>query len=414
MTTLTSHVRADYNPFDPAQKRDPFPLYAHARRETPVFFSPILNMWIVTRHEDILTVLKDPAVFSSMNIIEPPMPPPPEVLEILMQGIPFVPALINNDPPSHTRIRTLCNKAFSPQRVAAMEGRIRELAGSFIDGFAHEGRADLITRFARPLPQIIIADIVGVPRAETAKFVRLADAWAAVIFDGLPADVQLRLAPDSVAFQAYNAEMIAQRRAQPQDDLMSDLVHAQMEGEAQLTDWEIVSIVSTLLIAGHNTITHLIGNALLVLNQHPEYLEALRKDPALAPAIVEEVLRIESPAPGLPRLCTQDYDLNGVTIPKGAKLFLAYTSANRDESVFPKPEQFDIKRPNINKHLAFGRGIHFCIGAPLARLEGRIALEMLAQRLPNLRVVPGQELEFSRNITFRGPESLFMEWDVAA
>jgi cytochrome P450 len=414
MTAVHPPVRADYNPFDPDQKRDPFPFYAHARRETPVFFSPILNMWIVTRHEDILTVLKDPATFSSMNIIEPPVPPPAEVLEILMQGIPFVPALINNDPPGHTRIRTLCNKAFSPQRVAAMEGRIRELAGSFIDGFAHEGRADLITRFARPLPQIIIADIVGVPRGETEKFVRLADAWAAVIFDGLPTETQLALAPSSVEFQAYNSAMIEQRRHQPQDDLMSDLVHAQMEGEAQLTDWEIVSIVSTLLIAGHNTITHLIGNALLVLDRHPEYLTALRSDPGLAPAIVEEVLRIESPSPGLPRLCTQDYELSGVTIPRGAKLFLAYTSANRDETVFPQPEQFDIGRPNLNKHLAFGRGIHFCIGAPLARLEGRIALEMLARRLPNLRIVPGQTPDFSRNITFRGPETLMIEWDVVS
>jgi cytochrome P450 len=407
-----SPIRADYNPFDPAQKRDPFPFYAHARQETPIFFSPILNMWIVTRHADILTVLRDPVVFSSMNIIEPPTPPPPEVLEILSQGIPFVPTLINNDPPSHTRIRNLCNKAFSPQRVAGMEARIREIAQALVESFVHEGRADIIERFANPLPQTVIADIVGVPRSDTEKFVRLAGEWAAVIFEGLPDDVLLQLAPGAVAFQAYNAEMIAQRRDNPQDDLMTDLVQAQMEGEVPLTDWEIVSIVSTLLVAGHPTTTDLIGNALIVLTRHPEYLQALSKNPELAPAIVEEVLRLESPSPGLPRLCTQDFDLNGVTIPKGAKLFLAYTSANRDETVFPNAAQFDINRPNLNKHLAFGRGIHYCIGAPLGRLEGRIALEVLAQRLPNLRMVPGQTLDFSRNITFRGPEKLMMEWDV--
>ena len=405
-------IRMDYNPFDPAQKRDPFPFYAHARSETPVFFSPILNMWVVTRHADILTVLREPAVFSSMNIIESPTPLPPEVVEILSQGIPFVPSLINNDPPSHTRIRNLCNKAFSPQRVAKMEPRIRELANSLVDGFVRQGRADLVARFASPLPQIVIADIVGVPRSETETFVRLATEFAALIFEPLPLEVQIRFAHGAVGFQAYNAEMIAQRRNNPRDDLMSDLVHAQVEGEVPLTDWEIVSVVSTLLIAGHMTISDLIGNTLIVLMRYPEYLQALSKNPELAPAIIEEVLRVESPSPGLPRLCTQDFDLNGVTIPQGSKLFLAYTSANRDETVFPNADQFELNRPNLSKHLAFGRGTHFCIGAPLGRLEGRIALEVLTQRLPNLRMVPGQTLDYSMNITFRGPEKLVMEWDV--
>jgi cytochrome P450 len=407
-----SPIRADYNPFDQVQKRDPFPFYAHARRETPVFFSPILNMWVVTRHEDILTALREPAVFSSLNIIESPTPLPPEVLEILSQGIPFVPSLINNDPPSHTRIRNLCNKAFSPRRVAIMEERIYELANSLVDDFIHEGRADLVARFASPLPQIVIADIVGVPRSDTEKFVRLAGEFSALIFEGMPPEMQIKFAHGAVAFQAYSAEMIAQRRNEPRDDLMSDLVHAQVEGEVPLTDWEIVSVVTTLLIAGHMTITDLIGNTLLVLTRYPEYLQAASTDRQLASAIIEEVLRVESPSPGLPRLCTQDYELNGVTIPAGAKVFLAYTSANRDETVFSNPEQFELNRPNLSKHLAFGRGPHYCIGAPLGRLEGRIALEVLAQRLPNLRMVPEQVIDYPLNFTFRGPEKLMMEWDV--
>jgi cytochrome P450 len=207
--------------------------------------------------------------------------------------------------------------------------------------------------------------------------------------------------------------MITQRRDNPQDDLMSALVHVQMEGEVPLTDWEIVSIVSTLLVAGHPTTTDLIGNALIVLTHYPAYLQGLTIDPGLAPAIIEEILRIESPSPGLPRVTTQACTLNGVAIPKGAKLFLAYTSANRDETVFPNPQHFDPNCPNLNKHLAFGRGIHYCIGAPLGRLEGRIALEVLTQRLANLRMAPNQTLDFSRNITFRGPEKLMMEWEAA-
>jgi cytochrome P450 len=346
-----------------------------------------------------------------MNIIESPTPLPPEVIEILSQGIPFVPALINNDPPSHTRIRSLCNKAFSPRRVAMMEERIYEIANSLVDDFIDEGRADLVARFASSLPQIVIADIVGVPRSDTEKFVRLAGEFGALIFEGMSPEMQIKFAHGSVAYQAYCAEMIAQRRNDPRDDLMSDLVHAQVEGEVPLTDWEIVSIVSTLLLAGHMTITDLIGNTLLVLARYPDYLQAAAKDPHLASAIIEEVLRVESPSPGLPRACTQDYALNGVTIPQGSKVFLAYTSANRDETVFANPDQFELNRPNIHKHLAFGRGPHYCIGAPLGRLEGRVALEVLAQRLPNLRMVPDQVIEYPLNFTFRGPEKLIMEWD---
>ncbi len=412
MKTEACPIRADYNPFDPVHKRDPFPFYAQARRDTPVFFSPVLDMWVVTRHADILTVLKEPTIFSSLRTIEAPKPLPPEVVEILRRGIPFVPALINNDPPSHTRIRSLCNKAFTPQRIARMEPRIRELAHALVDDFVQEGRADLVQRFADPLPQTVIADIVGVPRADTAKFVRLASEFTALTFEELPLDVQLQFAHSSVEFQAYNAEMIAHRRQHPQDDLMSDLVRAQIDGEAQLTDAEIVSVVTTLLVAGHTTVTDLIGNTLLVLTRHPAVLQSLLQNPALAPAIIEEVLRIECPTPGLPRVATQDFILNGVTIPKGARLFLLYISANRDEAVFPEPDRFDCQRDNLNQHLAFGRGIHYCIGAPLGRLEGRIALEVLTQRLHNLRLAPGQTIDYSMNLTFRGPEELILEWDV--
>lgn len=411
MSTDPRLTRADYNPFDPAHKRDPFPFYAQARRDTPVFYSPMLNMWVVTRHEDILTVLNEPTVFSSRQTLDAAMTLPPPVLEILSQGIPLVPTLINNDPPAHKRIRNLCNKAFSVQRVAKMETRIRELAQALVDGFCHEGRADLMARFANPLPRIVIADIVGVPRADTERFVQLGGDAAALLFEVLPLDVQIKYAHSAVAFQRYIAEMIARRRERPQDDLMSDLVHAQEEGEASLTDWEVINIVTSLLIAGHPTTTDLIGNALLVLMREPETMAALAAQPELAAACIEEVLRLESPAPGLPRVATQDFNLSGVLIPQGARLFLLYTSANRDEKVFANPDKFDIKRESLNQHLAFGRGIHYCIGAPLGRLEGRIALEVLIARLPNLRVEAAEEIDFSLNLTFRGPNKLMCCWN---
>jgi cytochrome P450 len=406
-------IRPDYNPFIPAHKRDPFPFYAEARKHTPIFFSPILNMFVITRHEDIVAITGDPARFSSMQSLEMPPDTPPEVFGILSQGHPLVPALINNDPPSHTRIRGLCNKAFTPSRVAAMEGRMRATANMLVDQFAAAGKADIMGQFAFPLPQIVIADIVGVPREDIQKFVGWGAEWAAMQFEKLPPDAQIQAAHSAVAFQQYNADMVEARRANPQDDLMSGLVHAQIDGEARLSTVEIISIVTTLLIAGHMTTSHLIGDALAVLTQHPDHMAALYRDPSnTAAGLVEEILRLETPAPGLFRTTTEDVTMNGVTMPKGARLYLLYASANRDESVFPDPDRFDPARPNLGNHLAFSRGIHYCLGAPLARLEGKVALEVLAARLPNMRMAAGQELDYTLNLSFRGPNALVLEWDV--
>lgn len=400
-----------YNPFDQVHKRNPFPFYAEARRETPVFFSPVLKMWVVTRYADIVEVLADPAHYSSQRFFETPHAPPPAVLEVLRQGYPLVPALINNDPPAHTRIRGLCNKAFTPQRVATMEGRVRALAHALIDAFVQQGRVELVEHFAEPLPRMVIADIVGVPRVDIEKFGHWANEFAALIFEAPPPEKAVQCARSAVAFQQYIAGMIAERREQPKDDLLSDLVHARLEGEHPLTLEEMVTIIVTFLVAGHRTTTDLIGNATLTLLWRPELFAALRADLSLAPKILEEVLRYENLVPGLVRDTTADMTLGGAQIPAGSKVYLLYGSANRDETVFANADQFELDRSNQHQHMAFGRGAHYCIGSPLARLEGKIVLEVLAERLPNLRLDPADQiLDYTLNLTFRGPLKLEVAW----
>ncbi len=404
-------ISADFHPFDPAQKANPYPLYARAHEESPVFFSPDINMWVVTKHKDIMEIARDPERFSSMGFTDRIGTLVPEALAILAEGRPMLPTLINNDAPAHSRIRALCNKAFTPRRVAGMEPTIRELAHSLVDEFAHEGHADIIARFAFHLPRIIIGDIVGVPREDIPLWGTWADQFATLPFEELTPDKQIEGARGTVALQRYNQALIDDRRRNPKDDFVTDLVRAREDGTAPLTDDEVNMILITFLVAGHRTVTDFIGNALTILSRHPEKMDALARDPSLSAEYVEEILRYESPAPGLPRRATQDVMIGDTLIPAGEQLYVVYAAANRDHDIFQSADEFDPQRDNLGNHLAFGRGPHYCIGSPLARLEARVVLEVLTQRLPRLRVVPGQNPLYSMNITFRGPTTLQVAWD---
>jgi cytochrome P450 len=229
----------------------------------------------------------------------------------------------------------------------------------------------------------------------------------------LPLELQLAGARSSVALQNYATAMIEERRERPQDDLLSDLVHAQLEDGSSLDINDLVGLVNSFLIAGHVTTSDLIGNTIVWLLKQPELWQALCHAPQIAPKLVEETLRRDAAVPGLMRVTTEDITFKGVSIAKDSRLFLAFASANHDEAVFPDPTRFDINRKNLHKHLAFGQGIHFCVGAPLARLEGQIALEVLSQRLPHLRFQPGQTVTYRPNLVLRGPEHLHLMWDLA-
>jgi cytochrome P450 len=369
-------------------------------------------MWVVTRHEDICEIARDTTRFSNGRAVAAVADMPAEVQAIFATSNVQPQFIVEIDPPAHTRVRRLANKAFTPRRVALMEPRIRELTNMLVDAFVHEGKADLMAQFAYQLPRMVIADIVGVPPVDIPKFGQWAEEWATYLFSvDLPLEQQLQGARSAVAVQKYCEALIEQRRQQPQDDLLSDLVQVQEEDGSSLSLNELVGLMMTFLIAGHLTTSDMIGNALVLLLKQPELWHALCRAPKLAPMMIEETLRRDSSVPGLMRVATEDVVFNGVSIAKGSRLFLAFGSANHDETVFSDPTRFDLERENLHKHLAFGQGIHYCLGAPVARLEGKVALEVLSQRLPNLRFQPGQPVAYRPNLVFRGPEQLHLMWD---
>ncbi|MCY1022298.1 cytochrome P450 [Pyxidicoccus sp. MSG2] len=399
----------EFNPFLPAQLEDPYPTYAKARRDAPVFFSPMFHAWIVSRYEDCTEAAKDTERFSNkVALVELP----PEVKALL--PIPNeAPGLVNNDPPSHTRLRALVGRMFAPQRVAKLEPHIRQVANSLVDGFAREGRADIMARFAYELPLSIIVGLCGAPLEDRHQIKRWSDAWLTLNTPGLPLEQQLLCAQGAAALYHYVAALMAQRRKEPQDDALSALLSAGTEGEVQPSEQETISTAMQLFFAGHETVTGAICNTLLHLLRHPEQLQACLREPALLPQAVEEGLRFDTSNPAMFRTAAADVELGGVRIPKGARVVLLFGSANRDETQFERPDTFDIHRSNASQHLTFGRGPHFCIGASLARLEIRIALETLFARLPNLRLPPSPELTFTTNLVLRWLKHLTVEWDPA-
>jgi len=406
-------IRNDYNPFVSPQLDDPYPFLADARQETPVFYSPVVNMWIVTRYNDICTVIKDPVRFSSKNSIQIPPDLSPEVQEIL-RGSQLDLPLINHDPPIHTRLRSVISKALSQQSIIAIEPRIRALAHELVDSFVDDGRADLIAQFAYPLPMIAMTAFLGLPRKDVQFFKQWSDEWSMLMWGNLPLKQQVECARGYVVFQNYIAATINERQQTLQDDTITKLLKALQEDEYPLSMPEIANIIMGLVFAGHETTTKLISNALLLLLRNPDKWLALQKDLRLAVNVVEETLRMESPAQGVCRTTTETVELGGIVLPPRTRLLLMFTSANRDETHFTEPDRFDIHRTHQKPHFGFGGGNHLCLGASLARLECHIALEVLTQRLPNLRFSPDFAIQYEPNIVLRGPKHLLLEWDLVA
>lgn len=393
----------------PEQLRDPYPTIARAHREAPVFFNAAFDLWVVTRYDDIWTVLKDNDRFTSSASVSVGTEVSDEVKAILAEGWGEVDTLVTNDPPAHTRFRSLVNKAFTPRRVAGREDRIRELAGGLVDTFIDKGRVDIVEAFAVPLPLTVIAEILGIPTADMPKFKKWSDDITARLMP-LPPEAQIECARSLVAFQHYMSAMLDEREKAPRDDMLTDLLNARIEGVEPLARGEMLNMIQLLLVAGNETTTSLIGSMVGLYLDRPDEWRAIGADPGLAPAAVEEALRMESPVQGLFRSTTEEVELGGVLLPKGAHLQLLYGGGNRDASEFPEPDQFRPGRPNGASHLAFGGGVHFCLGAALARLEGRIALETLTQRLPDIRLDPDGPTALRPHFFLRGYEQLSIRW----
>ncbi|HKH78162.1 MAG TPA: cytochrome P450 [Rubrobacteraceae bacterium] len=407
-------VNEDFDPLDPDYLADPYPYYARFRSEMPIFYAPKIDFWVVSRYEDIQRVVKDPAAFSNARVQEPLYPITAEALEKLKAGVRVTPTTSTADPPLQKRTRKHAARAFSAKRVAGLEGRIREVASGLIDRIAEEGRADMVDRFAFPLPAYVVFGLIGYPEKDAEMLKswcsdRLKLTWGRP----LPEE-QLATVEKMASFFDYMENFVHGRAEDLRDDYTSDLLRIRAEDEENLSLEEVVSIDYSLSFAGHETTTNLILNGLRQLLSRPGLWDELRENPGLIENAVEETLRRDTPVVAWRRSTTRPVEIAGVEVPEGARLMLLLASANRDEGVFEDPDAFDIRRENANKHLAFSHGIHFCLGAPLARLEVRVAFELLTRRFGNLRLSPpDQRFAFDSNMSFRGPKELWAEWTPA-
>ncbi|WP_437816372.1 cytochrome P450 [Sorangium sp. So ce1078] len=351
-------------------------------------------MWAVTRYEDVLFVMKNPGLFSSEGFKVAWQPP-------WVGYNPFANSMLAMDPPAHTRLRGLIHRAFGAATVARLEPRLRAVAAELTNSLAEE--TDFVEAVGHPLPAFAIGEILGLDHALHSKFKRWADDIVAITPElPSPEDAQ-RVRTTLAELTGYLMEVIAKRRRAPVDDTVSDLVRAELEGQ-RLTDTEIVEFLVTLLIGGLETTTHLLSNSLLFLADHPDMMDRLRAEPGLISLFVEEMLRYDGPVQTLPRIATADVVLSGVTVPRGALVLPIVASANRDEARFKEPDRFDLHRGSQGG-LHFGHGVHFCIGAALARMEARVALEAVVARFERVERVPG-ELRYNRTLTVRGPLTL--------
>jgi pimeloyl-[acyl-carrier protein] synthase len=373
------------------------------RRADPVHWSDELGVWVFTRYDDIAAALRDPRWRRTppAGVENPGWPADYPAIGSVMDHL-----FLTMDPPDHTRLRGLVNRAFTPVAVAAMEARIRAIVDELLDGLARRSSFDVIADFAVPLPATVIAELLGIPTTDLARFKRWSDDFAVVI-DYQP-DVEWSALEVSMAgFSTYVRELANERRADPRADLISALV-ARHEGDA-LTEDELVATVILLIAAGHETTTNLIGNGVLTFFRHPDQLARFRDDPAVAATAVDEILRFESPVQTTFRIAGEAIDVEGRRILPGQEVMLSLAAGNRDPAAFPSPDAFDVGR-SPNRHLAFGLGAHFCIGAPLARMEGRIALTSLFDRFPGLRPAARSALPAWRTgLIFRALEELSVE-----
>ncbi len=401
-----------FNPLDGEQLTSPHAWFSEARSQCRVFYDPAADEWWVTHYDDCLTVLRDTETYSSTALGE--LQPLPGLSEQLPDGHPIAAALVATDPPEHTRLRRLAQTAFTPRAVAAYEPQAREIADRVLERIGDAGRMDLYREFAQPLTIQMICGILGVPVDRTEFCLR----WLTDIQDTqvaappMPEEERRAAVARVVEFDRWIREFIEERRLDPGDDLTSRMVHARTEdGSPSLTTWEVVRLVTNILSAGFATSASLVASTMFHLLREPDRWERVKADRALIPAAIEEALRYDNVVRGLPRRATRDTVLADVAIPKGARVIACQASAMRDEAVFTDPQTFDMERPDLTQHFGFGRATHMCLGAPLARLEAKVALECLSDHLPGLRLPEGERLQNRRaNRIISILSSMQVEW----
>mgnify|MGYP002700062289 CR=1 FL=1 len=401
----------DYSLIDEDVQKCPFDFYKAMRSECPVYEMPETGFYIVSKYDDCMAALRDPMVFSSkmgFRVIENSE----EVDRILEEGGygDQVDTLVTNDPPSHTRYRQYVNRAFTVQRVSGMEPYIQKIISDTFADIGDKNHMEVVSEFAIPIPMKIIADQLGVSRDDMGKFKEWSDGAVEPLGGLITPERHIEVTKLMVEFQHYFADRIKERQDAKEgvyDDMLNDLVQARVEGEEPLDYRELLSILLQLLVAGNETTTNTIASGVLLLCRNPALLNEIYEDDSKAEKFAEEVLRLESPVQGLFRMTTQDTELGGVKIPEGSMLNLRYASANRDEKIFPDSENMDLGRKGIRRHLAFGSGIHSCIGSQLARKELEYTFSFLAKQLSHIELDPqDQPVEYHPSLILRGIKKL--------
>ncbi|MEZ4711472.1 MAG: cytochrome P450 [Caldilineaceae bacterium] len=403
-------MESNYNLYSEEFKANPFPTYAQMREADPVCYAQGLEGTIcfVTRRADVEAVLRDHKRFVKdwRNTRTPEeraqLSPEPPLERLLSRH------MLNMDGADHTRLRSLVNKAFTTRMVQNLRGRVQGIADDLLDQVQARGHMDLIDEYAFPLPIVVISDLLGIPSADRDRF-RL---WSNTFIAPTIGEEEWRRAEKlMLEFTGYLRQVFVERRQEPRNDLITGLVHAEEAGD-KLSEDELFAMVILLIVAGHETTVNLIGNGALALLRHPAQLAKLKAEPSLIESAVEELLRYDGPVDrATMRFAAEDVELGGQLIRRGQAVSVALTSANRDAAYFAQPDEVDIARAD-NRHLAFGFGVHYCVGAPLARMEGQIAINTLVQRLPNLRLaVAVEELQWGTVPIIRGMKHMPVEWE---
>jgi len=400
------NVAEGFNPFDPVFIQDPAPLLDYARREAPVFFSPAVNAWVVTRFEDIEAILRDPLRFTSKDILSITDLLSPEVRDLVGDRIPMEGTLIGVDGEMHTRLRRVLNHAFTTKRIAELEVDVTALTHDLLTDFRRRGSADLVSEICYSLPLWTISRLIGIPDDEISMCRQGVEDWSELstaYIMGADLEHQLTLARRIIGLHVRVDQLFDERRRRPRNDLLSEIV-AREESE-HLTRHEMLSLVPGLFLAGHETTAQSLAMGLLHLLSDRRRWWALVDDPSTVDAVVEEMLRVDSPVFGLWRNVTEDCVIADVSVPAGSRLYLSYWSGNLDPARYPHPNEMDVARAN-RLHLAFGRGVHYCIGAPLARMELRVALTALVRDFPDLRLADDFTPTYRPHFFLRGLQDL--------
>ncbi|MEU3460307.1 cytochrome P450 [Streptomyces sp. NPDC006733] len=414
-------VEEVFDPQSPQFIACPFAAYDVSRRELPVAHHPVLDEWIVTGREELQSVLRDGENLTSRHNLDGHVPLAPEARSALDDTLFFQPALYNVSGPEHTRFRTFISEYFAPRRLRVLEPAIRATARRLVAelteagpeaGAASGAGADLLARFAQPLPYTVICDVIGIPEQDRAAVKGWNDAWLALQVVPLPAEQQVRCARALRAYEDFLRQLLADRAEHPAEDLITGLLHASRGDDPLCTVDQAVVALRFMIAAGHETTTNLISNAVHQLLTERERWDAVVADPALVAAAVEETLRFDSSVQGALRVATGKVRIGDTTVPPGARVRVMFAAAGRDPEWVEDAGTFRLDREGPPRHLGFGLGIHFCVGAPIARLEARIALETLAAALPGLRLADGFAPQYlPGGFIFHGLAALPVSWD---